>query len=82
MKSQLVGKIPDAGKDLRQKKKGAAEGEMLDSITDSLDMNLSKLGDSGGQRSLACCNPWGHKELDTTQQLNNKEDKLFKMHIP
>ena len=43
MKSQLVGKIPDAGKDLRQKKKGAAEGEMLDSITDLLDMNLSKL---------------------------------------
>ena len=24
----------------------------------------------GGQRSLACCSPWGHKELDTTEQLN------------
>ena len=23
-------------------------------------------GDSEGQRSLACCSPWGHKELDTT----------------
>ena len=23
-------------------------------------------GDSGGQRSLACCSPWGHKESDTT----------------
>ena len=22
-------------------------------------------GDSGGQRSLVCCSPWGHKELDT-----------------
>ena len=22
-------------------------------------------GDSGGQRSLACCYPWGHKESDT-----------------
>ena len=21
-------------------------------------------GDSEGQGSLACCNPWGHKELD------------------
>ena len=21
-------------------------------------------GDSGGQRSRACCSPWGHKELD------------------
>ena len=28
------------------------------------------LGDSKGQGSLACCSPWGHKELDTTQQLN------------
>ena len=24
------------------------------------------LGGSGGQRSLACCSPWGHKELETT----------------
>ena len=23
-------------------------------------------GDSEGQGSLACCNPWGHKELDMT----------------
>ena len=23
-------------------------------------------GDSGGQRSLVCYNPWGHKEQDTT----------------
>ena len=26
------------------------------------------LGD--GQGSLACCSPWGHKESDTTEQLN------------
>jgi hypothetical protein len=24
-----------------------------------------------GQGSLACCSPWSHKELDTTEQLNN-----------
>ena len=29
-------------------------------------------GESEGQGSLACCSPWGHKELDTTEQLNNK----------
>ena len=29
------------------------------------------LGDSEGQGSLACCSPWGCKELDMTQQLNN-----------
>ena len=27
-------------------------------------------GDGEGQGSLVCCSPWGHKELDTTEQLN------------
>ena len=34
------------------------------------------LGDSEGQGSLACCSPWGHKELGTTKQLNNKNKSL------
>ena len=29
------------------------------------------LGDDEGQGSLACCSPWGSKELDTTEELNN-----------
>ena len=29
------------------------------------------LGDGEGQGSLACCSPWGLKESDTTEQLNN-----------
>ena len=28
------------------------------------------LGDGEGQECLACCSPWGRKELDTTEQLN------------
>ena len=28
-------------------------------------------GDGEGQGSLACCSPWGRKELDMTEQLNN-----------
>ena len=28
-------------------------------------------GDGEGQGSLACCRPWGHKELDMTERLNN-----------
>jgi len=28
------------------------------------------LGVGDGQGGLACCSPWGHKELDTTEQLN------------
>ena len=34
------------------------------------------LGDGEGQGSLACCSPWGHKELDTTEQRNNTHSKL------
>ena len=30
------------------------------------------LGDGEGQGSLACCNPWGHKESDMTERLNSK----------
>ena len=29
------------------------------------------LGDGEGQGSLACCGPWGRKESDTTERLNN-----------
>ena len=31
------------------------------------------LGDSEGQGSLWCCSPWGHKESDRTERLNNNK---------
>ena len=31
-------------------------------------------GDSEGQGSLECCSPWGHKKLDTTEQLNKESE--------
>ena len=45
----------------------------LDSITDSTDMNLSKLGDSEGRRRLACSSPWGRKEFDMTERLSDND---------
>ena len=40
------------------------------------------LGDSEGQGSLACCNPCGHKESDTTYQLkNNKNYEIVKEKV-
>ena len=40
---QLTGKDPDAGKDERQKEKGWQRMRELESITESVDMNLSRL---------------------------------------
>ena len=31
------------------------------------------LGDGKGQGSLACCSPWGPKEPNVTEQLNNSQ---------
>ena len=30
-------------------------------------------GDGEGQGSLLCCSPWGHKQLDMTELLNNNK---------
>ena len=47
----------------------------LDGITDSMDMSLEQASRDGeGQGSLACCSPWGCKESDTTEQLNNNNN--------
>ena len=35
------------------------------------------LGDDEGQGSLACCSPWGRRESDMTEQLNNSMDKIL-----
>ena len=35
-------------------------------------------GDGEGQGSLACCSPWGHKESDTTEQLNTSNSMRYK----
>ena len=43
----------------------------LDSITDLMDMSLSKIQELVMDREAwHCCSPWGCKELDTTEQLN------------
>ena len=50
----------------------------VDGITNSMDMDLGKLGDSNWQRDLACCSPWGCRELDTTQRLNKRGEMTIK----
>ena len=49
-----------------RRRRGWQRMRWLDGIKESMDMSLSKLGESEGQGSLACCGPWGCKELDMT----------------
>ena len=39
------------------------------------------LGNGDGQGSLACCSPWGHKEPNTTEQLNTTTLMTQKSHF-
>ena len=74
MKSQLIGKDPDAVKDAGQEQKGVTEDEMVGSHHQLNGHEFEQaLRDGEGQGSLACCSPWGHKELDMTEELNNSK---------
>ena len=53
------------------RRRGRQRMRWLDGITDSLRMSLNKtLGVCDGQGDLVCYDSWGHKDLDTTEQLN------------
>ena len=71
VKSWLIGKDSDAGRDWGQEEKGTTEDEMA-----GWHHRLSghefewTPGVSDGQGGLACCNSWGCKESDTTEWLN------------
>ena len=40
----------------------------FDGTTDLMDIEFEQApGVDDGQGSLACCNPWGHKEAETTE---------------
>ena len=70
-KNWLIGKDPDGGKDWRQEEKGTTEDEMAwwHHRLDGHEFEQAQ-GVGEWQGSQACCSPWGHKESDTTEQLN------------
>ena len=70
-KSLLIGKDSDAGRDWGQEEKGTTEDEMT-GWQHWLDGRESEWtpGDGDGQGGLTCCDSWGRKESDTTEQLN------------
>ena len=74
----LIWKDANAGKDWGQEEKETTEDEMVGWhhwLNGHESESTPGVGD--GQRGLACCNSWGHKESDTTERLNWIEDKLF-----
>ena len=78
VKSWLIWKDPDAGKDWRREEKGTTDHEMVGwllQLSGHEFEQASELGD--GQGRLACCSPWGCKESDTTEWLNWTELAAF-----
>ena len=71
VKTWLIGKDPDAGKDWRRKEKGMTEDEMVGwhHRRDEHEFEQA-LGIGDGHGGLACCSPWGCKELEVTEWLN------------
>ena len=66
----LTGKDLDAQKDWGQEK-GTTEDEMVGWHHQLNEHEFDQApGVGDGQGSLACYSPWGHKELDMTEQLN------------
>ena len=76
VKSWLIGKVRDAGKDWGQNEKRASEDELTGWHHGWNGHELGQTsGDSEGQRGLECCSPWGLKELEMTGQATEQCNK-------
>ena len=77
-KNWLLGKVPDAGQDWRREEKGMTDDEMVGwhhQLKEHEFEQTPRLGE--GQGSLACCGPWGCKELDKTEWTTIAARKYF-----
>ena len=83
-KSWLIAKDSDAERDWGQEQKGTTEDEMAGwhHRLDGHEFEWTP-GVGDGQGGLACCDSWGHKKLDMTEQLNWTEGnkKFYKKPI-
>ena len=74
VKSWVIWKDPDAGKDWGQEEKGTTEDEMVGWHHQHNGHGSGWTpGVGDGQGGLACCVSWGRKELGMTEQLNGTE---------
>ena len=73
---QLAGKDSDAEEDWRQEETGMTEDEMVwwHHLLNGHEFEQAPQNGEGWG-GLVCWSPWGHKESDMTEQLNNKQWK-------
>ena len=69
-KNWLIRKTLMLGKIEGRRRRGQQRMRWLDGITDPMDVSLSELREMEKDREVYC-SPWGHKELDRTELLNN-----------
>ena len=79
VKSRLIGKDLDVGKEWGQEVKGITEDETV-GWHHWLNGHESEqtLGDGEGQGSLACYSPWGCKALNMIERLNNNNNYIYR----
>ena len=71
-RADLLEKTLMLGKFEGRRRRGPQRVRWLGGITDSMGHEFEQApGDGEGQRSLVCCSPWGHKELNMTGQMSN-----------
>ena len=79
VKNWLIWKDPDAGKDWRQEEKGKTEDEIVGCHYQLNGHEFEQApGDGQGQVKPGVCSPWGYKESDMTEQLNNNNSSTRK----
>ena len=83
VKSWLIGKDSDAGRDWGQEEKGMTEDEMVGwhHRLDGCEFGWTP-GGGDGQGGLVCCDSWGCKESDMTEQLNWIELRFVIAFLP
>ena len=78
VKSQLIRKDPDAGKDWKEEEKSTTEDKMVGWhhwLNGHEFEQAPEIDDEQG--TLGCCSPWSPKESDTTEWLNWNEYKTI-----
>ena len=84
-KSWFIGKDSDAGKDWGQEEKGATEDNMMDGITDTMDLSFSKLREIVKDRAAWCAavhgvsgsGTWLSDQTPRRQLILKQTDKTF-----